>query len=178
MTDSADFPMEATGRTPATSVVADRTELRAAIASLWREELDGAEDHLRRALALDPNDGDARALLASTLLATGRPEAAMLEMEGALATAPGRFLVQMKAGEMARRLGDPVLAAERFLAALRLAEPGSRDAQAAQASRAAAQRAAGHSIDHQAVLPRWIGRLVGDRRVPAGRRTGVIDITG
>jgi tetratricopeptide (TPR) repeat protein len=156
----------------------ERVRLRAGLAALWHEDLSTAEAHLRAAIEADPADATGHALLGATLLATGRVESAMLAIDFALGLDPDGFLPQMKAGELALRLGDPGLAAERFLGALRAASPGSREAQAATAARAAAQRVLGRSIEHRAAMPRWLARMVGDRRVPIPRRPGaVIDVT-
>ncbi len=156
--------------------VTRQPDLRQALAALWHEDLETAEAALRVAIEVAPQHADAHALLGATLLATGRPEGAMLEIEEALRLDPAGFLVQMKAGELALRLGDPGTAAERFLGALRASVPGSREAQVATSARASAQRASGKSIEHRAALPNWIARLVGERRVPAPRGMGVIDV--
>ncbi|MFI5225244.1 MAG: tetratricopeptide repeat protein [Candidatus Limnocylindrales bacterium] len=153
-----------------------RPDLGRALTALWHEDLETAEAALRVAIEVAPEHADAHALLGATLLATGRPEGAMLEIEEALRLDPTGFLAQMKAGELALRLGDPGTAAERFLGALRASVPGSREAQVATAARASAQRALGRSIEHRAALPKWIARLVGERRVPAPRGMGVIDV--
>jgi Tfp pilus assembly protein PilF len=157
-------------------IAAEGPALRAVLAALWHEDLVTAEAALRDAIEVAPEHADAHALLGATLLATGRPEGAMLEIEEALRLDPEGFLAQMKAGELALRLGDPGSAAERFLGALRASVPGSREAQVATAARASAQRALGKSIEHGASLPNWLARLVGERRVPAPRATGVIDV--
>jgi predicted Zn-dependent protease len=157
-------------------VVTQRPDLRMALAALWHEDLEAAEGALRAAIDSAPEHADAHALLGATLLATGRPEGAMLEIEEALRLDPAGFLVQMKAGELALRLGDPGTAAERFLGALRASAPGSREAQVATSARASAQRALGKSIEHRAALPGWLARIVGERRVRAPRGMGVIDV--
>ncbi len=135
---------------------------RAALIALWQEDLATAETHLRAAIEANPGEASSHAYLGAVLLATGRPDDAILATDFALSLQPDGFAPQMKAGELWFRLGDPDRAAELFLGALRAASPGSPEAQAASRARAAARRAVARSIPHGAVLPRWLAlRLPG-----------------
>jgi hypothetical protein len=74
----------------------------------------------------------------------------------ALELAPGAFLPNMKAGELAMRLGDLETAEGHLLAAVRATDPASADAAAAARALLIARRGTRSGISHRASLP---GRL-------------------
>jgi tetratricopeptide (TPR) repeat protein len=115
----------------------------------------------------DPAAIDAMAYLSSVRFALADVDGATDAIELAMELGPERFAPNQKAGEMALRLGDPERATERFLAALRASEPGTRDARAAEASLREARRRLGRGIRHEARPPRGLpvlGRLLSRRR--------------
>ncbi len=173
MSDSVTSP--ALAAVVAAPVVPLGTSLGGVLASLWQEDLAAAEVQLRAVLDAHPEDASVHAYLGSVLLATGRPEDAILATDYALSLEPDGFAPQMKAAELWFRLGDPDRAADLFLGALRAARPGSHEAQAASRARSAARRAAAQSIRHGAVLPRWLahrlpGRTIDDEASNQGQR--------
>jgi tetratricopeptide (TPR) repeat protein len=137
--------------------------LVAGLIALSREELDVAREHLARAISEAPDLGDAHAYLGCALLASGEMRHGMDEIAVALRLSPDGFAANVKAGELALRVGDPCAAESHFLKALRASPPGTRDAEAARALLSEARRRSRASITHQAFLPsprlpRWIGR--------------------
>jgi Tfp pilus assembly protein PilF len=127
------------------------------VRALAREELDLARLWLERAVEEMPDDPDAHAYLGCTLLAVGEVASGMEETETALRLSPDGFASNLKAGELALRLGDPTSAEARFLKALRAVAPGTADAAATKALLAEARRRARASIPHEVSLPsrRW-----------------------
>ena len=132
---------------------AARTLVRAALEPLSREQVDIAIPLLREALAIDPSDADAQALLATALVASGQVDEGVALAEAAAMHAPGAFLPRLKAGEISVRIGDLVGAEAHFLAALGVASLGSRDAEAARIRLADVRVRSRRSIDHHARMP-------------------------
>ena len=151
---------------------AARDLVRASLAPLSREQVDVAIPLLREALAIDPTDADAQALLATALVATGQVNEGLALAEAAARAAPGAFLPRLKAGELGVRLGDLAGAEAHFLAALAAADPGSRDAVAAKALLADVRGRSRRSIDHHAHMPSFrvgmrLRAVLARRQVPA-----------
>jgi tetratricopeptide (TPR) repeat protein len=122
-----------------------------------------------------PDDAESWAYLTGALLALGRPLEAQDASERALAADPDGFAPNLKAAELALRLGLPALAERHGLAALRAARPGSQDGAAARAVLAEARVRTRRGIDRRAELPPRLRRpdvLVGRRAV--GRVLGTI----
>lgn len=131
--------------------------------ALAHERIDLAIEQLSLAIAGSPNDPAIYAFLASALFAAARPAEAADAIAHALELGPDDFWPNQKAAELRLRLGDPAAAIDHFLAALRSAEPGSRDATAAQLGLVRARREAAGAISHRAILPHF-GWLAGRRR--------------
>ncbi len=153
-----------------------RRHLRAALVALGREQLEPAKASLLVALELDPSDADVRAFLGAVFLAEGHPSEAQQAIDEAVRLGPDRFAPRLKAGELAMRLGVLESAETHFLAALRAATPGSRDAIAARDLLGACRRRLRRSIGHEASLPSGLttalARLFRSRRRPVARRVG------
>ena len=144
---------------PEADARASRELTWAALAPMSREQVDLAIPLLREALDLDPRNADARALLGTALVAGGDVRDGVALVERAAIDAPDRFLPRLKAGEMSIRIGDLQAAEEHVLAALRVAAPGSRDAEATRTLLANVRARSRKAIDHHAVIPRGRGRL-------------------
>lgn len=134
-----------------------RDLVRASLAPLSREQVDVALPLLREAMAIDPSNTDAQALLATALVASGHVEEGVALSEAAAAAAPAAFLPRLKAGEIGIRIGDLAGAEAHFLAALVAARPGSQDALAARALLAEARVRSRRAIAHHAQMPGFRG---------------------
>jgi tetratricopeptide (TPR) repeat protein len=131
------------------------------IRALGREEVEPALGWLRQAVIDRPNDATVHAYLGCALLGAGDVAAGMEHTAIALRLDPEGFAANLKAGELDLRLGDPLAAEARFLAALRASSPG-RDRDAARLLLSEARRRARAGIPHHATLPSW--RPLGRRR--------------
>jgi tetratricopeptide (TPR) repeat protein len=100
-----------------------------------------------------PDDAESWAYLTGALLALGRPLEAQDASEHALAANPDGFAPNLKAAELALRLGLPALAERHGLAALRAVRLGSQDRSAARAVLAEARVRTRRGIDRRAELP-------------------------
>ncbi len=90
-------------------------------------DLDAALDHYRRAVALDPALGEARANLGLLLIRMERPEEARPQLARADALGVQSADLQISLAELSLAAGEPELAVRHFYAALALA-PESRTA--------------------------------------------------
>lgn len=129
------------------------SHFRNGLAALRIEEWSIAVIELETCTDLDPAHAASHAYLSGALLALGRPDDAAAAVDRALELDPDGFSPNLKAGELAVRLGDLDRAERRFLAALRSAEPGSPDAAAARRWLAITRERQRRSIRRQAVLP-------------------------
>ncbi len=147
-------------------------EMRAALRSLAHEEFAQGRAGLLRIVGEAPEWADAWALLGGAHLAMADVPASTAASERAMALAPDRFLPQMKAGELALRLGHVARAEDLFLAALRSTEPDTSDAVAAKRALAIARAANRAGIAHRASLPGTdrFRRLLRPLRLPLGSR--------
>lgn len=128
-------------------------DLRSAAIALSHEQFADGRARLESIVRDEPKSADAWALLSGARLATADVPGAESAVARALELAPDRFLPRMKAAELALRLGDHETAERGFGAALRVAEPGSPDAAAAQRALHATRRAIRSGISHGARLP-------------------------
>ena len=119
-------------------------------------------------VASRPDDAESWAYLTGALLALGRPLEAQDASERALVADPDGFAPNLKAAELALRLGVPGRAERHGLAALRAARPGSRDGAAARAVLADARGCMRRGVDRRAELPPRLRRpdvLLGRRSI-------------
>jgi len=130
------------------------TTLAEALRLLAREEVVEGRDALLAIVAADPGSAPAWAYLSGAHLGLGAVAEAQEASERALALDPGGFAPLLKAGELAFRLGDLSAAEAWFLAALRAADPASRDAAVAKDDLVIVRKRLRTSISHGAVLPR------------------------
>jgi predicted Zn-dependent protease len=149
--------------------------LGAALKAMLHENLEEARGLLTplvsdEALAArEPLAIDALAYLSSVQFGLGEVKTAIATSTTALDLGPSRFAPNQKAGEMAIRLGDPELAAARFLAALRASEPGTPEAKASEKCLREARRRTAKGIRHEARAPRlanWATRFIPGRKRP------------
>ncbi|MEA2608565.1 MAG: Tetratricopeptide repeat [Chloroflexota bacterium] len=139
--------------------------------ALRREEFDLAVERLEAAEAVDPAEANLPAYLSSAYLASGRPNEARAAVDRALALDPDGFAPRLKAGELALRLGDMTRAEREFLAALRVAIPGSPEMTVARRWLAITRERLRGSVTRRALLPR-LPRLAGlPRRIGRSRLT-------
>lgn len=138
------------------------------LTALRREEFDQAVERLERAEDLAPVDANVPAYLSSAYLATGRPDEASAAVERALALDPDGFAPRLKSGELALRLGNLAHAEREFLAALRVAVPGTPEMTVARRWLAITREQLRRSVNRRALFPR-LPRLAGLPRI--GRRS-------
>jgi hypothetical protein len=127
--------------------------VKAAIRALAHEEWTTGRGLLEDELRSHPAWADGWALLSGAHLAVADVDAARAASARALELAPGRFLPNMKAGELAMRLGDLEAAEVRLLAAVRSTDPDTADAAAASRALLIVRRATRSGISHRASLP-------------------------
>jgi len=130
--------------------------------ALAQERIDLAVERLSLATAEAPDDAMVHAFLASALFAASRPDASAREIDRSIELGPEEYWPNLKAGELRLRLGDAATAVEHYLVALRAAEPGTPDGNAARLGLVRARREVAGSISHRAILPRF-GWLAGRR---------------
>ena len=146
---------EPTGTTVsvATGLDTARDLVRAALIPLSREQVDLAIPLLEQALALEPENGDAMALLGTARMAAGDITGGLELVEMAAIVAPASFIPRLKAGEACVRIGFLAAAEEHYLAALRVAVPGSRDADVTRTLLVDVRKRLKRAIDHHATVP-------------------------
>jgi tetratricopeptide (TPR) repeat protein len=83
-------------------------------------DLEGAADHLRRALELDPDHATARNNLGVLRLKQGRLDEARAELERAVRLSPTYAIARMNLGGVLQQLGDTEGAADQLREAVRL----------------------------------------------------------
>ena len=127
--------------------------VKAAIRALAHEEWAAGRDLLADELRSRPDWADGWALISGAHLALANVDGARAASNRALELAPGRFLPNMKAGELAMRLGDLETAEGYLLAAVRATDPDSADAVAAGRVLLVVRRAVRSGIPHRATLP-------------------------
>ena len=129
--------------------------LAAALRALAREEYEEGRTGLLDVVAAQPHNADAWAYLSSAHLALMDAAAAQAAVARALELDPDGFVPQLKAGELALRLGDLQTAETGFLGALRATEPGTPGAAAARRALVIVRSRLRQSVAHEASLPRW-----------------------
>jgi tetratricopeptide (TPR) repeat protein len=134
---------------------------------LSHERVDEAIAALEAAVATHPTEAAAHAFLAAALFADARADAAGAAIARALQLGPSDFWPNLKAGELRLRLGDAAEAEERFLVALRSVEPGTAESKAAGESLVRARKARAKSVEHRAVLPARLRRLLARSASPS-----------
>jgi tetratricopeptide (TPR) repeat protein len=142
--------------------------LAAALDALRIEEFETGCRLLSERIEGRPDDAESWAYLTGALLALGRPLEAQEASERALAADQDGFAPNLKAAELALRLGVPARAEQHGLAALRAARPGSRDGAAARAVLAEARGRMRRGVDRRAELPSRLRRpdlLAGGRAI-------------
>ena len=127
--------------------------MKAVIRALGHEEWTTGRDLLEAELRTNPAWADGWALLSGAHLALAEVDAARAACSRALELGPGRFLPNMKAGELAMRLGDLEAAEVHLLAAVRATDPDTADAVAASRALLIARRGTRSGISHRASLP-------------------------
>ncbi len=135
-----------------------RATLNDGLRLLTHERIEPAIEAFRGAIRADPQDPIAHAFLAAACFAAGRSDEADRAITTSLALAPEGYWSNLKAAELRFRLGDLDAAGEHFLAALRAAEPGTPESDAAAAGLVRTRTAQGRSIAHRALLPAWLRR--------------------
>jgi tetratricopeptide (TPR) repeat protein len=138
---------------------------------LSHERVDEAIAALEAAVATCPADADAHAFLAAALFADARADAAGAAIARALQLGPSDFWPNLKAGELRFRLGDAAEAEEHFLVALRSVEPGTAEAKAAGELLVRARTSMAKSVEHRAVLPARLHRLLARSASPSSAST-------
>ncbi|MBA3564226.1 MAG: sulfotransferase [Gammaproteobacteria bacterium] len=138
-------------------------KLRAGLAARARSEPDEALELFEQALAADPDFGEARSTLASTLIALGRYKDALPHVEAAIVLNPDDATAQHCLGLLflERALFAPAVAA--FERTLRL-DPDRTDA---WRNLAAAQRSLGQPNQARATIERALHRAPSDRDLNA-----------
>ena len=131
--------------------------MKAVIRALAHEEWTAGRGLLADELLTNPAWADGWALLSGVHLALAEVDAAQSASTRALELAPDRFLPNMKAGELAMRLGDIEAAEVHLLAAVRATDPDTADAVAASRALLIARRGTRSGISHRASLPRGLG---------------------
>jgi tetratricopeptide (TPR) repeat protein len=148
---SAGWPPMSLGHDPGREAFAEGLD------ALRREEFDRAVERLEVAEALDSTEPNVPAYLSSAYLASGRPHEAGAAVDRAVALDPDGFAPQLKAGELAFRLGNLSSAEHEFLAALRVTVPGSPEMTVARRWLAITRERSRRSVDRRALLPRLPG---------------------
>ena len=140
--------------------------LAQALRHLSREEWDEGRAALTELVAAEPHNADAWAYLSGVLIARSDAAGATDAAERALTLDPDGFAPNMKAGELALRLGDLPEAERLFVQALRAEEPGSPGAAAAKRALVIVRERSRRSITHTSTLPRLRSPLGWLRRKP------------
>jgi tetratricopeptide (TPR) repeat protein len=152
------------GRDPGIEAFAEGLE------ALRREEFSRAVERLEVAEALGTEEANIPAYLSSAYLAAGRPAEAGAAVDRALALDPDGFAPQLKAGELAFRLGNLSSAEREFLGALRVTLPGSSEMTVARRWLAITRQRRLRSVDRRALLPR-LPKLAGLPGLPRRSRS-------
>ena len=134
---------------------------------LTHERVKEAIEALRESTTLVPDDPDVHAFLAAALFADADHEGATRHGERSLELAPDGYWPNLKAGELAERLGDLAAAEGYLLVALRAVEPGTPESVAAASALVRIRKQLAKSIDHRAAMPRVPFRLRRRGRAPS-----------